>query len=674
MEAFSVRSVVHDALKRVVGEEADTWLDDIVFGWSYNDPIAAYVCKPKRIFRDFNLEQWSKDYDAARCPCRSQRYEPLLSSIPIELIPGSTHQHVVTMSPEITDNYRLRAMLKEGLNHVPLKALDIEEALYEMGQLLDRLADASVGVLQLSDRKRRLMKKLALDKARTKMSRYWNKHRHVSAEPIDQASIKKEIEFISRRFLVLATDKAANTPTYVCVNFIRELALQRLSSPDFVLLHEEPELLEAAMHAETAHLVALPRTGVNLPYLMAIFKAHKGTFRWITNTANSSVSAMAEVCACLLSFLVPSVRDFCEEKSLLMEAEYGTKPNLWWPVSSIGEFAASLPQMVSSVYTADITRCFELIPTDSSEHSLVAAVKFFVECAMAHRRDRSSRDSIKIRVTNGGSMFASWTDKHLCPPEDCMHFTEKEVVWVTEWCVSHSLVQMGGEVWKQVLGIPMGLACSPVWCDVYFFKYEYQAMIRLLEHKLYESVQSFRDTFRYVDDICSLNNAAVGDCFRSECDQIADPKWIYPAEYIEIKETTVLKGDDGQGIVANFLNMTISVSSAEQGEFATAKCDKRHDLGFVPCRYTRFNSNRSTAQSLQIITAQTALILILCTDPTEATSEIRRVVAGMTDNGYESRRCWDVVKKVLKNHQRYQPSRVNLQITLEILEQTCAMH
>ncbi|GBG89059.1 hypothetical protein CBR_g48771 [Chara braunii] len=519
MEAFSARRVILDALRRVVGEEAETWLDDVVIGWTYNDPLSAYLCKPKRTFRDFNLDQWTKDYDAARCPCRAQRYSSLLSHIPAQLIPDSPYQHVVMMNPNITDNSKLRAMLKLGLNHVPLKALDIDEALYEFEQLLIKVAVNVQEVMQLSERRRKMVSRLALANAKTKMRKYWIRHKHIAAEPIDQTVIKKEVEFLSRRFLILATDKAANTPSFVCVNFIRQLALTRLSIPDFVPMHVEPQTLVEAMQAGTEHLLALHRIGASLPYLMAVFKAHKGTFRWITNTANSVVSSMAELCACLLSFLVPSVREFCEEESCLMEAEFGVKPNLWWPTSSVGEFAASLPPMISSVYSADITRCFELIPTDASDHSLIAAVKFFVECAMKHRCDRSPRDAIRVHVSESGRMSAAWADRHLCPTDTTLHFTEMQVIWVTEWCVTHSLVQLGGQVWRQVLGIPMGLACSPIWCDVYFFRYEYQAMQRMLRSGLHELVAAFRYTFRYVDDVCSLNNPSVRDCFKGSCDR-----------------------------------------------------------------------------------------------------------------------------------------------------------
>ncbi|GBG84735.1 hypothetical protein CBR_g39112 [Chara braunii] len=312
MEAFSVRRLVLSELKRLVGEGVKEWLEKVVFGWTYEKPVAAYVCRPKEVFKNFDIEHWTDHYDQANCHCRTDR-------------------------------------------------------------------------------------KLVLDKARSKMNGYISKHRFISAEPIDQTSTRQDIDFLTERFLVAPTYKYANTPSFVCTNFIRVLALRRLQGADFVLQQEDPEQLIPVMKEQLNNLPALSVPRDALPYLMTVYKAHKQSFRWITNTADTVVSPMADLCACLLRFLTPSVQSYCSEMSKIMEAEYDVRPNLWWPISSVGELAANLPRSIHAVYTTDITRCFETIPTDDSEHGLLTAIRFFVETALSHRRDRSSRDVIKNR-------------------------------------------------------------------------------------------------------------------------------------------------------------------------------------------------------------------------------------------------------------------------------------
>ncbi|GBG77789.1 hypothetical protein CBR_g25720 [Chara braunii] len=606
MEAFSVRSLVTGVLRRLAGDEAGGWLEGVVFGWTYEKLVAAHVCGPKEVFKDFDIEHWTDHYDPAQCHCRAERYMQFHSEKTLELLPGAEHTHVLTLDAGITSDCRLRAMIKVGLNHIPLRAFDVDEALFELGGLLDRLIMTSHDIANLREHQRRKFKQIVLDRAKSKMNGYISRHRFISAEPIDQTSTRREIEFLTQRFLVSPTDKSANTPSFVCTNFIHVLALRRLLGPDFVMQQEDPEQLISVIKGSLIHLPALPSSHDTLPYLMTVYKAHKQSFRWITNTANTVVSPMADLCACLLRFLIPSVQSFCSEKSRAMEAEYDVRPNLWWPISSVGEFAANLPQSVYAVYTTDIMRCFETIPTDDSEHSLLTAVRFFVQTAMIYRRDRSSRDIIKVRVTAQGKMIPSWTDARLENTTEELFFTEAEVSDIS-WCLDHSLVQVGACVWKQVLGIPMGVACSPIWCDIYFFKYEYHAMMRLLTSDNKHLVPQFDNTYRYVDDLCSLNNNSIHDFFRADCDQTTDPIWIYPREFIEMKETTEVRDEENQGIVANFLNMTLSVSSTHLGHFSTMKHDEKKGLNFSPTRFMEFNSNRSIAQSLQIITVQVVL-------------------------------------------------------------------
>ncbi|GBG85880.1 hypothetical protein CBR_g40692 [Chara braunii] len=255
---------------------------------------------------------------------------------------------------KVVFGWTLRAMIKAGLNHIPLRAFDIDEALFELNGLLDRLIMVSNDIASMGEHQRWRFKKLVLDKARSKMNGYINKHMFISAEPISQTSTRREIDFLTERFLVVPTDKSANTPSFVCANFIRVLALHRLQGEDFVLQQEDPEHIIPAIKEELTHLPALPVPRDALPYLMAVYKAHKQSFRWITNTANTVVSPMTDLCACLLRFLTPSVQSYCSEMSRTMEAEYDVKPNLWWPISSVGEFAANLPQTIHVIHTADI--------------------------------------------------------------------------------------------------------------------------------------------------------------------------------------------------------------------------------------------------------------------------------------------------------------------------------
>ncbi|GBG80796.1 hypothetical protein CBR_g31352 [Chara braunii] len=313
---------------------------------------------------------------------RSRRYADMRSDSSIRLLQNEGCTHVITLDTSITGNPLLQGIINSGLNHIPCMALDVDEAESEVDDFLDRLFTTVMELRDLTTSTRSFLRRIVLKKAKGRITKYREEHRHVTAEPFEHSAVKRELEFLTGRFLICLTDKAPNTPAFVCKNFIRKMAFQRLSGPEFVSIAPPPAAVIARIQGELSAIPALPIASAALPYLMTVFKAHKGTFRWITNTTNTVVSPAADLCACLLRFLLPLAQTFCQERSLEVEEQYGVRPNLWWAIALVGEFSANLLEKVFSVFSTDITRCFETIPTDNSEDSLPAAVRFYVQSAM----------------------------------------------------------------------------------------------------------------------------------------------------------------------------------------------------------------------------------------------------------------------------------------------------
>ena len=85
----------------------------------------------------------------------------------------------------------------------------------------------------------------------------------------------------------------------------------------------------------------------------------------------------------------------------------------------------------------------------------------------------------------------------------------------------------GGRVFQQTVGIPMGTNCSPLLADVFLYSYEAHFIQGLLKKNGKKLARCFNFTFRYIDDVLSLNNSRFGDFVDR----------IYSIEF-EIKDTT----------------------------------------------------------------------------------------------------------------------------------------
>jgi hypothetical protein len=85
----------------------------------------------------------------------------------------------------------------------------------------------------------------------------------------------------------------------------------------------------------------------------------------------------------------------------------------------------------------------------------------------------------------------------------------------------------GVRVFQQTVVIPMGTNCAPLLADLFLYSYEADFIQGLLKKNEKKLALSFNFTFRYIDDVLSLNNSRFGDFIDR----------IYPVE-LEIKDTT----------------------------------------------------------------------------------------------------------------------------------------
>ena len=67
-------------------------------------------------------------------------------------------------------------------------------------------------------------------------------------------------------------------------------------------------------------------------------------------------------------------------------------------------------------------------------------------------------------------------------------------------------LQFDGMVYQQIVGIPMGTNCAPLIADLFLYCYERDIMSDLQKSKLFDLIDMFNDTSRYLDDIFTIDN------------------------------------------------------------------------------------------------------------------------------------------------------------------------
>ena len=105
----------------------------------------------------------------------------------------------------------------------------------------------------------------------------------------------------------------------------------------------------------------------------------------------------------------------------------------------------------------------------------------------------------------------------------------------------------------------MGTNCDPLLADLFLYSYEADFIQGLLKKNEKKLARSFNFTFRYIDDVLSLNNSRFSDFVDR----------IYPTE-LEIKHTTDRS--------ASYLDLHLEIDS--EGWLRTKHYDKRDDFSF----------------------------------------------------------------------------------------------
>ena len=116
----------------------------------------------------------------------------------------------------------------------------------------------------------------------------------------------------------------------------------------------------------------------------------------------------------------------------------------------------------------------------------------------------------------------------------------------------------------------MGIDPAPFWANLYLYHYENLYITKLIRTDRYKGFK-FKNTFRFIDDACTLNDS---DVF------VQSYKEIYPKE-LELK-------CEHSGVHATFLELDITISDAV---FVFKLFDKRDDFPFSIIRMPDLTGN-----------------------------------------------------------------------------------
>ena len=151
---------------------------------------------------------------------------------------------------------------------------------------------------------------------------------------------------------------------------------------------------------------------------------------------------------------------------------------------------------------------------------------------------------LKVLITNAGPFgyFNAISEKHL-----------RYSLFVKR------IIAIEAQLFRQLIGIPMGTNCAPLLADLFLYSYENEFLDNMIRSGHRRLARSFNLCYRYIDDLIVFNNKKSLDYLKE----------IYPSQL------TVEKANKSDHL-ADYLDLTFTIDSG--GKLSTRLYDKRDVL------------------------------------------------------------------------------------------------
>ena len=197
---------------------------------------------------------------------------------------------------------------------------------------------------------------------------------------------------------------------------------------------------------------------------------------------------------------------------------------------------------------------------------------------------------------------------------------------MTEFFVDNIYVRFGGQLFQQMVGIPMGANCAPLLADLFLYSYKNEFLDKLIKEGKRKLARKFNLSYRYTDDLISFNNKRFKE-FVSD---------IYP-KGLTISETTESTS------IASYLDLLFIEDKSNN--ITTKSYDKRDAFGFHIVNFPFMSSNIPSAPAYGVYASQLIRIARCCSIYSDFLLRHRVLVTRLLSQGYKVIRFFNTFKK-----------------------------
>ena len=424
--------------------------------------------------------------------------------------------------------------------------------------------------------------------------------------------VQQSLKDLHERYVVTTADKAGNNVVFICKKFYHERILSELGAcPGSNETKGNSTYKVCSMSVDSiikSHVDFCKRYGIDLataqrslPYFHWLPKLHKKPYgsRFIAASSCCSTTIISKVLTACLGLIKQRQQGY-------YDAVYRNSGiQGYWLIKNSDEVSEVVSEVnqrgqVSSIKTYDFSTLYTNLPHKELKERIPRLVKESFE-GLGKKYISVDRHYNAIWTKN---KRRSWLLLSCEDVEAMLHFLLDNV-----------FIQVGGKVFQQCVGIPMGTNCAPLLAELLLHDYESSAMIRFSRTNGHPQAKSFEFTRRYIDDLISVNNPRFDKAIEK----------IYPSE-LTLKDTTLADGK------VAYLDRQIEIRDRQ---LVMSLYDKRDDFPFAIHNYPHLDSNVPCMPTYGVYISQLIRFAKACDTYPDFLTRHQRLVATLMRQGFK---------------------------------------
>jgi hypothetical protein len=589
---------------------------------STKDPIRNTTLNYQKTQQGIKGNDWNKEHTYT-CKCHTSKFC------------NKELGHVQTGNLEFVENESLRNVLSMGLNYVDPAKIDWEltktAVTQGMGAMIDKWAIRESKDTKLWDGWKAKLNQLIDEQIKIqKQKMNEDIQPHLSNKELLQALDKLQEEYV-----LTATDKVHTNVSIICKQYyirkqVNELEYNKMKT--FERMNKSEEDLLEKMKTELKERFGITPELLKLASMYETSKNHKTppAIRFITAAKETVLRELAARVDLGLKVVIQQLRKKCNQ----LHKDTGVR-HMWFmdDVSPLLKYikAMSGTKTARNVRVDDFPSMYNGIEHDELMTEITKSVTDAFNEAQSTYIEINGKRNTK---------FVDKIDKKYTT------LTKEQLIEHIDYMVRNAYVKCGDRIYRQRIGIPMGMRPSPRIANLYLHQKEYRFITGMLDDKQTKQVKMartivihryFSACFRYQDDLFLGNNDNMMNKYGSN---------IY-GKMIPVKQNK-------KETEAAYMNVKVSV---QDGRYRTKTYDKKKDFDFVPIQFTHITSDTPDKGKHNIIIGQMITYARTCDTYKDFVDAVHFDMNVMTNkNGLNIKRLNHIVKKFVHSdneHNRY---------------------